>query len=318
MKDISYKIICIILTALISVISGCASSKGDEAVIFNAAESSLIAQNNKFYYLSENNGIFAVSKNNDEKFNLLRDPFQTGENMNCLIALCQNDLYYYDISSSEPSINKISLSTLISENVFSADKNYTGFLGMTLNNDSDSEHLIYNFFTDGTDIFLMFHGKDGVFREKNGNYERVICDKIFNDQFSFNGRYSFYVSFAHELVRIDMTTYESKIIETNFANAVYFDGTHVIFSDKSGIFMLCPDTLQAEMLTDETADELSSDGENIVFLRDNILYYFKNNVVELGRFDNIIDFAIISKINAVIVKYFHNGEYKTELLKLHV
>lgn len=317
-KDILNKTLCIILIAFIATFSGCKSNDDGEAVIFNSSESSFIAQNNEFYYLSENNGISAVSKNNAEKFNLLRDPFQSGETMNCLIALCNNGLYYCDINSSEPSINKLLLSTLISENVFSTNKNYTGFLETSINNSFNSENLIYNFFTDGGTIYTRFHGKDGVFRLKNGEFERVIFDRIYNDQFSFNGKYSFYINSARELVRFDMTSRESKIIETNFANVVYFDGTRVLFSDKSGIFTLSPNTLQVEMLTDKTADELSSDGENIVFSKGNVLYCLKNGVIELKRFDNILNFAVISGTNTAIVKYFEDGEYKTELWELPI
>lgn len=295
---------------------GCHSSK-TEPLIYNANDSFFIAQNNEFYYLADN-GITAVSKEDGLMSEILRDPFRAGAETDCIIALYDNDLYYYDMNSnpSEMAINKISLNTLISEEVFSKDvSKSTGFLGAVINDSHTSNDMIYDFFTDGETLYFIFHEKDGVYRLKNNQFERIISDRIYNNQLSFNGQTIFYIDSALNLKCYNVYSGESIIIETDFANAVYYDGSQVLFSDKNGLFSLNIETLQTDLLSEFTADRISSDGKNVVFSKNNTLYLLNGNIVEqLGEFENIRTFSIISGTPKVIVKHLTNDGFKIEIL----
>lgn len=301
------------------VCSGCHNSKR-EPLIYNANDSFFIAQNHEFYYLSDN-GITAVSKKDGMMSKILRDPFRSEVEMDCIIALYGNDLYYYDMNSNptEMEINKLSLNTLISKEVFSKDvSKSTGFLGTVINYSHTSNDMIYDFFTDGETLYFIFHEKDGVYRLKNNQFERIISDRIYNNQLSFNGQTIFYIDSALNLKCYNVYSGESILIETNFASAVYYDGSQVLFSDKNGIFSLNIDTLQTDLLSEFTANRISAEGENVVFSNNNTLYLLNGNVVELGKFENIRAFSIISGTPNVIVKHLTNDGLKTEIFDFPV
>ncbi len=294
---------------------GCHNSK-KKPLIYNANDSFFIAQNNEFYYLVDN-GITAVSKEDGLMSEILRDPFRAGAEMDCIIALYDNDLYYYDMNSnpSEMAINKISLNTLISEEVFSKDvSKSTGFMRTLINDNHISSDMIYDFFTDGETLYFIFHEKDGVYRLKNNQFERIISDRIYNNQLSFDGKTIFYIDSALNLKCYNVYSGESIIFETDFASAVYYDGSQVLFSDKNGIFSLNIETLQTDLLSEFTADRISSDGKNIVFSKDNTLYLLNGSIVELGEFGNIRTFSIISGTPNVIVKHLTNDGFKIDIL----
>ncbi|MCM1166927.1 MAG: hypothetical protein NC299_14845 [Lachnospiraceae bacterium] len=285
-------------------------------MIYNASDSFFIAQNDEFYYLSDN-GITAVSKRDGSMYKLLRDPFRTNSESDCIMALYGSDLYYYDINSvpSEMEIHKLSLNTMISEKIFSKNANgSSGFLGTVMSGGSSAYEMIYDFFTDGETLYFMFHEKDGVYRLKNGRFECIIPDRIYNSQLSFNGQTIFYIDSALDLKCCNVYSSEIATVETSFANAIYYDGSRILFSDRNGIFSLNADTFQTTLISNFTADKISSDGEHIVFSKGNTLYLLCEDPLQLGKFENIRTFSVISGSAKVIVKYFTNNDFKIEVL----
>lgn len=314
LKVLSRVTITLMLCFMCFTVSGYQNQKS-KSLIYNTSESSFVAQNSDFYYYN-NGDIIAVSKKDGESSALLRDPFNTNEHIDYALMLYSDDLYYFNRSNG--TINRLSLSDYISETIYSfTDNNTSGFLGILLKKDQGPSIDVYNFFTDGENLYFMFYEKYGVFKLNGNKIERIISDKIYNDQFSFDGNRAYYVNSARELICFDMKTYQSEIIETNFANAVYYDGTRILFSDKSGIFSLNTNTSEIKQLTDHYADKISSNGESVIFQCDNTLFYLDGyNVSEIEKIDFIQNFSIIANPKKVIVKYFENEMYKVKTIEL--
>ena len=314
LKSMSRVTIALILCFMCCMISGC-KNKETKSLIYNASESTFIAQNSDYYYYNDSD-IVAVSKKDDEASALLRDPFNINEHRDYCLMLFGDYLYYYNKSDS--TINRLSLSNYINETIYSfTDNNTSNFLGIMLKKDHAPTIKIYNFFTDGENLYFMLYEKDGIFKLNGNKIERTINDKIYDNQFSFNGTKAYYVNAARELICFDMKTYKSEIIETNFANAVYYDGVRILFSDKSGIFSLNTNTSEIKKLSDHYADKISSDGESVVFQCDNTLFYMNGGIVsEIERIDYIQNFAIVANQRKVVVKYYENEIYKVKTIEL--
>lgn len=184
LKVLRRLMITLMLCFMCFIFSGCRNQES-KSLIYNASESSFIAQNSDYYYYN-NGDIIAVSKKEGETSALLRDPFNTNEHMDYSLMLYSDYLYYFN--RSEGTINRLSLSDYISETIYSfTDNNTSSFLGILLKKDQGSSINVYNFFTDGENLYFMFYEKDGVFKLNGNKIERIIHDKIYNDQFSFDG-----------------------------------------------------------------------------------------------------------------------------------
>lgn len=281
-KKIASAVMVFVLTLMLS---GC-SEHDSESIIFNVGKSNSIAQNSEYIFISDNNGITAVSKSDETRTQLLHDPFYSSE-YSLTITTVGGDLYYHNRpgGAENYSVYKLSSDGFRQSTVMppfdttGSAKNYgAGFLGLSLNADDSLTGSVYSFFTDGQDIYYIFLG-GGVYKFINNKRECVIPESAVRDEmaFSFDGEKIYYISKKLELMSYDIATEETTRIAGNFVEAVCCDGTRVLFSNKGGIFSFDPADKSIQKLSSVQADSISSDGTSVVYSKNGLLYLLGND-----------------------------------------
>ncbi len=308
-KDVKIPVIIMSILMLFSL-SGCSSSKV-ENVVYNAGENLFFAQNDDYYFVSNDTGITAVSKDTGASHELITDAFKISEDMDCRVTACGDYLYYHDHNSFDNSINRISLLDMTSSDFLSPKANNGGFLGISISSGNDSSvGLLDLFFTDGKDLYIVFSGVDGIYRLSGNQLECIVSERLYkNTKVSFDGQKIYYINRRLELKSYDVKSSVTEIISGDFTKSVYYDGTRLLYSNSKGIFSLNIRDNSTYKLSDEIADELSSDGEQIVFSQNGALYLLDDQKQLILDYEPTC-FAIISGTNTLFArKSYNNDDY---------
>ncbi len=294
--------------AALAVISLCGAASGcsqisQNNVKFNLSENMFFTQNADNFYVSTSENIFQISKNNEAEISLIHEVFDDSINLFYTpVLMANNNLYYLD----GMTVNAISLSDYSSKKVY-LDKYYdqSGFLDIKLTGKPDLSGtlgVVTGFFTDGKTFYYIYGSR--VY--KNGKC--IIDDDVYGSMVSGDGQRIFYVNSLLQLKCYDIETGEITRLPGEFVRSIYYDGTRLLFSDKNGIFTLNTADNTAVKISDFTAKQITSDGENIVYLNGGKLYLLEDTPVEVydGKFQT---FAIISGTHKLAVIQ-HNGEYE--------
>ncbi len=308
-KDVKIPVIIMSILMLFSL-SGCSSSKV-ENVVYNAGENLFFAQNDDYYFVSNDTGITAVSKDTGESHKLITDAFDISGDMDCRVTACGDYIYYHDHNSFDNSINRISLLDMTSSDFLSPKANNGGFLGISISSGNDSSvGLLDLFFTDGKDLYIVFSGGDGIYRLSGNELECIVSERLYkNTKVSFDGQKIYYINRRLELKSYDVKSSVTEIISGDFTKSVYYDGTRLLYSNSKGIFSLNIRDNSTYKLSDEIADELSSDGEQIVFSQNGALYLLDDQKQLILDYEPTC-FAIISGTNTLFArKSYNNDDY---------
>ncbi len=308
-KSMKFPVIIMSILMLFSL-SGCFSDR-TENVVYNAGENLFFAQNDDYYFVSDDSGVTAVSKDTGESCKLITDAFNIGSDMDCRVMAYGDYLYYHDHNLLENSIGKISLLDMASEDFLSPKANKSVFLGISLNSESElSTAILYSFFTDGKDVYAVFYGGDGIYKRSGKQFECIIPERLYkNTKVCFDGNKIYYINRRLELKSYDVKSGDIEIISGDFTKAVYYDGTRLLYSNSKGIFSLNTADNSTDRLSDEVADELSSDGKNIVFSQKGAIYLLDNQKQPILDYEPTC-FAIISGTNKLFArKSYSNDDY---------
>ncbi len=297
-----------LIIASIAFLSGC-SGNNRRNIVFNAGESTTLVQNSDFFCYSDANGITLVSKKDGTQQQIIFDPFYNGQ-YNIVAAMCGDELYYYNkpFGIDDYAIYKISLNTLYQSVVnaprdnSSSGVNYTGgFLGLSLDSNNTIVGVIHSIFTDGSRVYLTYD-EGGVYVLNNGVPECIISERLYDEnQICFDGRRIFYINKKMELKSYDVDLRQTEYIAGDFTTAVYCDEKKVIYSNSKGIFAFDSIDKSNENLSSKSAEAISSDGENIVYSCDGMLFLI-GNTEPICEYYIGEGFAVISGENKVAVK----------------
>ncbi|MCM1167117.1 MAG: DUF5050 domain-containing protein [Lachnospiraceae bacterium] len=287
-------------------LSGCSSDK-TENIAYNAGENLFFAQNGEYFFVSDDNGITAVSKASGVSHKLVTDAFKTS-NMDCRVTVCGDYLYYCDRNPMDNSINRLSLSDMTSENLISSETDKGGFLGISLNHSGDlSEKMIDSFFTDGSNLYVTLDD-DGIYQLSGNRFKCIISERLYkNTKVSFDGNKIYYINRRLELKSYDFKSGNTETISGSFTKAVYYDETRLLYSNSNGIFSLNTRDNSTDKLSDEIADELSSDGKSIVFSKNGALYLLGDKKQQILDYEPPC-FAILGGTNMLFVRKSHNDD----------
>ncbi len=303
---------------IIGSFSGCGTEKTKD-VIFNANEAMFFAQNEEYYYISDKNGVTAVSKSDGTSTQMITDAFSFSGKKDCRLALCADYLYYHDHNQFDNSISRISLSQMTSEIICSASEKDAGFLGLSSNNGTGffSDKIISSFFSDGKNIYFIFYGGDGVYKLNGNTLECVISDTLYStDKVCFDGQRIYFINRQLKLKSFDIVSETVSEISGEFTKALYYDGTRLLYSNMNGIFALDPNDNTVEILSEERADEITSDGNIVVFSQEKALYMLDEEKKIVLDYEPTC-FAIIPQIRKLFVRDTYNdADYKLIALPL--
>lgn len=267
------------------VLSGC-STVQENAVVYNLCDNFFFAQNNDYYFISNQDGITRIGKSDDTEFQIIRDPFLPDTGLYG-ISICGNDLYCLDAFGSG-KIKVISLNTL-SECAFNSDKL--------------SEYSVYSAFSNGSSLFFSTFDENGIYELRDNRIRKIISEKIYNNQLCFDGRKIFYVNSMLELVCFDTQKNESTILSEDFTRAVYYDGRRIVYSTDKGIFSLDNNTFSVVSLSEITVEKVCSDGRDIVFLKDGRLFVLGDDIEEIYS-EEPLNFALIPNMSKMVLRQF--------------
>lgn len=288
---------------IVALFSGCNTEKTND-VIFNAGEAMFFAQDENRYYVSDNTGITAVSKSDGTSTKLITDAFSFNEKKDCRLALCKDYLYYHDHNRFDNSIVKVSLSELTAEAICSESDKETGFLGLSAGKSPEglSGEMILSFFSDGSNVYIITYAGDGVYRLNGNKLECVVSETLYDTgKVCFDGRKIYYINRQLKLKAYDVVTGVVDEISVDFTKTVYYDGTRILYSNMNGIFAINPDNNTTKLLSEERADEITSDGENVVILQENALYLLGDEKTMILDYEPEC-FAIISQTKKLFVR----------------
>ncbi len=308
--QINVKIPVIIMSILMLFsLSGCSSDR-TENVVYNAGENLFFAQNDDYYFVSNDTGITAVSKDTGASHELITDAFKISEDMDCRVMVCGDYLYYYDHNRLNNSIIKISLSDMTSSDFLSPEADKGGFLGISLNgNIKDlSNRMIHSFFTNEKELYIIFSGGNGIYRLSGNQFECIISERLYeNTKVCFDGNRIYYINRKLELKSYDVKSGDTEIISGDFTKSVYYDGTRLLYSNSKGIFSLNTVDNSMDRLSDEVADELSSDGKNVVFSQNGALYLLDDQKQLVLDYEPTC-FAIIRGTNKLFARKSYSSD----------
>lgn len=287
-------------------LSGCAGSS-EEPIKFNLWESRRFAQNDEFFYVSDWDELKQISKKDDTELSMLHNSLSS-ERIYFDSPIFLRGNYIYNVGST--NIYRLSLSNCSLEQVYAL--NYfgsPGFMDINLVNKLeisliDSE--FQSFFVVDEDYFYVYTNRI----LKNGKC--IVDEEFYRSMVCFDGRKIYYINSLLQLKCYDIVTGEITRLPGEFVKSIYYDGTRLLFSDKNGIFSLSIDDNSIKKISNQTAEQITSNGDLIVYLSDGKLYLFDEPSIEIynGDFEA---FAIISGTNKLAVVQY-TGEY--ELLEL--
>ncbi len=289
------------LLIFVGALSGCSAEPKTQtkSVVFNLSENDFFAQNDTDYFVSSNAGIMRISKSDGTQTYLPQDEFDS-ERRTKLIALYGNTLYYNDFFVGG-DITALSLDNFNEYKIegLSFQSAKDGFLGIKrkLSRKSFGTVFVTGLFTNGSDYFVV--SDTSVYQIENGNPRLLINGGVYNNKLSFDGKRIYYIDGLLQLNCYDISSGKTDILDDELVQAVYYDGTRLLFSNKKGIFSLDTDDFSTEKLSSKTADSISSDGENIVYSSGGALYLLSENEIKLT--DNApVSYAVVSGLNKVL------------------
>lgn len=258
------------LISIISVcvlISSCSAQKSKE-IQYNLAESAFFAQDEDSYFISDTNNITQYFKNGDTEITLIHGLY---ENNDMIISLYNTDdklLYMQNFI-----VNGISLSDYTNSMYYTTRTDYqSGFLEINPpTKDDKSFFYIAGFFTVDDSMYYVCNNqlqKDGYCIIDEGLYNSMLC---------CDGRNIFYVNRLLQLKCYDMKNGENSRLSGEFVRAIYYDGTHVLYSDKRGIFVLDTTNFSTEKLSDISTEQLYSNGSSIFYSIGEKIYRLGSN-----------------------------------------
>lgn len=291
------------LLMLCGTFSGCSANSGTqtESVVFNLRESSFFAQNDTYYFTSDENGIARISKADGSKIYIPQDEFYA-ESIGKVFMLCGDTLYYNDFLGGV-DISFLSLDTLKTEKFF-GKSNYNskeGFLGIKrqINSELFGLNLVTSFFTNGKEKFIVCD--TSVYQIQNDKPVCIIDRDIHNQMLCYDGKSIYYVNGLLRLCRYDISSGKTTRLNGEIVSAIYYDGTRLLYSDKNGIFSLDLKNYSEEKLSPKTADSISSDGKNIVYSKDGALFLLCDGEDEKLTENTPDSYAVISGKNKVLI-----------------
>lgn len=299
---------------LVGMLSGCSAEPDTHApsVVFNLAENSFFAQNDTDYFVSIDVGIVRVSKSEGTEIYLPRDEFDTNKRKK-LIALCDDTIYCNDFMG-DVDITALSLVDFGELDVgsLSSKKSNGGFLGIKteLSKELLSLDLITGIFANSSNLFAVCD--TSVYQVANGKPQCIINREIYDKMLCFDGERIFYINGLLRLNNYDVSSGITVELGGELVSSLYYDGTRLLYSDKNGIFSLNSADNTAVKISDHTAEQLTSDGNRIVYKSEGKLYLLDDTPIEIYE-GGCETFAIISGTNKLAVMQY-NGEY--QLLEL--
>lgn len=294
-KKFSFKCKTAMVSAGIVIIccafSGCSQSN-EEKVIYNLGDNFFFAQNDEYYFISNQDGITRFGKTDGSEIQIIRDPFLSNAGLYGM-AVCGNNLYCLDAYGSKRT-SVISIE-MLSEKVFDTD-NLT-------------EYSVFSTFASGESLFFSTFDECGIYRFQNNKISKIISEKIYNNQLCFDGRRIFYINSMLELVCYDTHTDERTLISEDFSHAVYYDGIRIVYSTDKGIFELNKD-FSVKKLSEVVAEKISFADENIVFMNDEKLFFLGDEIVKIYD-KEVLNFVVLPKTNKVLLREYNSstGEY---------
>lgn len=291
------------LFSVICTISGC-SDNSRENMRFNLWESSFFAQNDEnFFVSSENNQITQISKIDGSTTPLIHEIFpDSAASFSGFQILYQNGSIYYHANTD---INKISLANFSQKKAFGENRAEKGFLGINLSKKMEFGNKLTistGFFIDGNTCYYVFN--NGVM--KDGKY--VVDEEIYNGMLCFDGRKIYFVNLLLQLKSYDTVSGIITQLPGEFVNAIYYDGTQLLYSDKNGMFSLDIDDISTRKISDYTATRIVSCDNKIVYLSNGKLYLASETPLEIYD-GEAAQFALVSGTNKLAVVQ-NNGEYE--------
>lgn len=284
------------------MITGC-SRTHNESLKFNLCESIFFSQNDNNFYISSNDGITQFSKNDGTELPLLHNPLSEEKIYYGTQIIC-DDNSLYCIGSGD--IYKISLSDYGQERIYSLNfSGSPGFMDVNLVKKPDlniNTGPLQGFFTDGKAYYYVYRNRI----LKNG--KAIIDEEFYGSMVSCDGQKIYYINSLLQLKCYDIRTEETTRLPGEFVRALYYDGTRILFSDMNGIFSFDIEDNSVEMISNLTASQITSDGEKIVFMSDEMLYLLEDTPIEIYG-GEIKSFVVISGTNKLVVMHY-GGKYK--------
>lgn len=291
-------------------ISGC-SPQTSADICYNLKDGFYMLQNDTQYFVKSTDGITAFSKLDDTSYELLRNPFSS-DMLITHIAYGGNSVYYLD-DSSGTSITKVSLDTFQCEELFSQDPQAEySYMGLSFRDNIILESSIHSFFADDNAIYPITYSGE-IYQIKNGKAECIIPDGDQLNMVAFDGKTIYYINHSLELMAYNVAAKQSERLAGGFVKSLYYDGSRLLYSNKDGIYSMDTSTDAAELLTEMTAEQISSDGSRIVFYADDTLYLLGNEIKVLMK-QKLLYFSLLSNTDMVYYVYYNNGENISDVL----
>lgn len=293
-----------LLMLVIFNITGCQGQSSSD-ICYNLKDGFYLLQNDTYYFVKSADGISAFSKRDNTNYELLRNPFKE-DMLITHFAYSDNSVYYLD-DSSGISISKVSLGNFECEELFSQDPQPVySYLGLTFKDDIILESGIHSFFADGNTIYAITYSGE-IYQIKNSKAECIIPDGNQLNMVAFDGKRIYYINHSLELMAYDIADEQSERLAGGFVKSLYYDGSRLLYSNKDGIYSMNATSGAAELLTEMTAEQISSDGSRIVFYTGETLYLLSDDITELMQ-QKLLHFSVISNTNMVYYVYYGEGE----------
>lgn len=271
--------------------SGCARKQSDN-VIYNYRDGLFFAQNDEYYFVESGGKLSAFSKDNGRELDVLRDAFILNDWQKTFVLYGDN--LYHSKYFTRDDIYKFSLDTFSNEIAVPAVKSTQGFLGVTIKKKMPIAFITDGIFTDGKNFYWI--GSNRVYCEENGNIVKLFDEKISGFNLSFDGQNIYYINGLLQLKRYNLESREESRLPGEFVQAIYYDGTRLLYSDRKGIFSLDTSDLSVEKISDITTNRISSDGKEIIYKNGDQLYLlgFDDPIYTAEKESDLVNFAVIS------------------------
>ncbi len=295
--------------SLCVMLCGCAQDPAN--IRYNLAESYFFVQNENDFFISSDDKITRISRSDYSKSSMLHDSLSVDRIFYSTEMFCCRDTLY---CTDSIDIYAFSLSDYSSEKVFSL--NYSGspgFMGISVVKQPEVDMMDsqdYGFFVDDGSYYNIF--SDRILRDGKCIIDEDLYRHYTLPMVCYDGRKIYYVNSLMQLKCYDTESGEITRLPGEFVRSIYYDGTRLLYSDKNGIFALNSADNSTAKISDNTAQQLTSDGEKIVYKSEGKLYLLDDTPVEIydGEFEA---FAILFGTHKLAVIQY-SGDY--ELLDL--
>lgn len=291
--------------SLCVMLSGC--TQHSENVKYNLRESKFFVQNENNFYISSDDEITQISKNDYSELSMLHDSISVDRIYYDTAMFCGNDTVY---CTDGNNVYGISLSDYNSEKVFSL--NYFGLPGfmeiylVRKSNLNVKANEFYGIFVKGNSYYYVY--SDRILRDGQCIIDEDLYCYGRTPMVCYDGRKIYYINSLLQLKCYDTESGEIARLPGEFVRSIYYDGTRLLFSDKNGIFALNSAYNTTAKISDYIAEQLTSDGEKIIYKSEGKLYLLDDMPVEIydGEFEA---FAILSGTHQLAVVQY-SGEYE--------